>query len=126
MFVRFVVGTDQENAFWLTGIFAEARMMDEAGGLYSYESARLSETFAWFNRNLPCPPFGQKLRSGEWTAEAVSWFRDDAGEPLGRMWDLVAILREHGTPVRLATTGRPGKIVYRDRYQVVAETPRWA
>ena len=34
--------------------------------------------------------------------------------------------KEHGTTVRLVTTHKPGKIVYSDRYQVVAETPYWA
>ncbi|WZP00056.1 hypothetical protein EP7_001673 [Isosphaeraceae bacterium EP7] len=125
MFVRFVAGTEGENAFWLDGVFTVARLKDEAGELFSHESAMLSEIFAWFNENLPCPPFGRKLTSGEWSIDAVSWFRDDAGEPLRRMWDLVVILREHGTPVRLITTERPGTIVYRDKYQVVAETPPW-
>ena len=126
MFVRFVVGAEDENAYWLTGIITEARILNDAGELYPHESAHLSDTFSWFNEHLPCPPFGRKRKSGEWSHDAVSWFRDDAGEPLRRMWDLVAILREHGIPVRLVTTDQPGTIVYRDRYQVVAETPRWA
>ncbi len=126
MYLRFVVGSDDENAYWLDGIFTRARLLDEAGELYAYESARLSEVFAWFNENLPCPPFAWKRWNGEWSVDAVSWFRDDGGEPVRRIWDLVAILREHGTPVRFVTTKRPGRIVYRDKYQVVAETERWA
>ncbi len=126
MFLRFVVGTEAENAFWLIGVFTMAREMRDRGELYEYESRWLEEVFEWFNTHLPCPPFGEKRRAGKWTQDAVSWFRDDAGEALRRMWDLVALLREHGVAVRVVTTDKPGRIVYSDDYQVVAETPRWA
>jgi hypothetical protein len=126
MFVRFVVGTDAENAAWLTGIITEARLLRDRGELYRYESEHLEILFDWFNEHLPCPPFQDKFRSGEWTRDAVAWFRPDAEGPVGRMWDIVAILREHGVPVRLVTTQRPGKVVYEDAYQIVAETPYWA
>ncbi len=126
MFVRFVVGADAENAAWLTGVVTMARILHDDGKLYAYETELLEETFAWFNEHLPCPPFGEKLRIGEWTRDAVSWFRPDAREPVGRLWEIVAILKEHGVPVRLVTTEKPGRIVYEDEYQVVAETPDWA
>jgi hypothetical protein len=126
MFLRFVVGGDSDNAAWLTGIIAEAEILREKGKLYSYESEWLEEIFEWFNEHLPCPPFSQRRRTGEWTEDAVSWFRAEAGEPLRRIWDIVAILEEHGVPVRLVTTEKPGKILYSDEYQVVAETPYWA
>ncbi len=126
MFLRFVVGSDSDNAAWLTGIFTITRILDDDGALYPHESERLSALFDWFNENLPCPPFGQKLATGDWTRNAVAWFRPEAKSVISRMWDLVAILREHGVPVRLVTSNRPGKIVYEDNYQVVAETPYWA
>jgi hypothetical protein len=126
MFVRFVVGAESQNAAWLTGVITEARLLRDRGELYSYESERLEAILDWFNEHLPCPPFEKMLRSGEWTPNAVAWFRPEAKEPVGRMWDIVAILREHGVAIRLITTDNPGKIVYEDAYQVVAETPCWA
>ena len=126
MFVRFVVGSDAENAAWLTGVITEARLLRDRGELHAYESELLEAIFDWFNEHLPCPPFQKKLRSGEWTPDAVAWFRAEAKGPVGRMWDIVAILREHGVTARLVTTGRPGKIVYEDEFQIVAETPYWA
>jgi hypothetical protein len=125
MFVRFVVGTDGDNAFRLDGVFTAAWMLDRAGELYDHESQWLDEVVDWFNEHLPCPPFRQQLRSGEWTRAAVCWFRDKAGEPLKRIWDIVAVLEDHGTRVRMITTAKPGKIVYADRYQMVAEPPHW-
>jgi hypothetical protein len=124
MFIRFVVGAESEDARWLNGVFAGARRLADEGTLYAHEAALLDETFAWFNEYLPCPPFGAKLRSGEWTPDAVAWFRDDARAFVRRIWDLVALLRENGASVRLLRDARPGRIVYEDRYQVVAETFR--
>jgi hypothetical protein len=126
MFVRFVVGADAESAAWLTGVFTEARLLRDTGQLFDYECERLEATYEWFNQHLPCPPFKKKLPSGEWTQHAVAWFRAEASEPIRRMWDIVAILREHGIAVRMVTSERPGRIVYEDDYQVVAETPSWA
>jgi hypothetical protein len=123
MFLRFVGGPDAEDPHCLTGVFVAAQRLRDEGRLYDYEVALLNETYAWFNENLPCPPFVRFLGSGEWTPGAVAWFRDGAGEPLRRIWDLVHILRENGVPVRLVTTDRPGRIVYVDKYQIVAETP---
>jgi hypothetical protein len=117
---------DAENAFWLTGVITEARLLHNEGKLSKYEFELLKEIFAWFNDHLPCPPFHEKLWSREWTRDAVSWFRDDAKEPLRRMGDIVALLEEHGVPVRFITTEKPGRIVYADRYQTVAETLYWA
>jgi len=126
MFVRFVVGADKENSAWLTGVIAEARILSDGGRLYRYESELIEETFSWLNEYLPCPPFKAKLRSGEWTRDAVCWFRAEAKKSVGRIWDLVAVLREHGVLVRLVSTEKPGKIVYEDQYQIVAETLPWA
>ena len=126
MFVRFVAGADAEDAAWLNGIFTEARLLRDRGELFEHESEWLEATFDWFNKHLPCPPFEKKLSSGAWTREAVAWFRSEAKEPVSRMWDIVALLREHGILVRMITSANLGTIVYEDKYQVVAETPRWA
>jgi hypothetical protein len=126
VFVRFVVGDEAENPYWLTGVLTIARILQDEGKLYKYESEWLEEIYDWFNKHLPCPPFEQKRRAGEWTEDAVSWFRDDAKEPMKRIWDLVALLRQHDESVRMVTTDDPGKIVYSDEFQVVAESRRWA
>ena len=127
MFVRFVAGPDAEHAFRLDGVIMAAWTLRGEGALYDHESKWLEEVINWFNAHLPCPPFRRKLRSGEWTRDAVCWFRDDAVENLLRASGTsVALVKEHGTTVRLImATDRPGKIVYADKYQVVAEAPYW-
>jgi hypothetical protein len=101
-------------------------LLRDEGRLFRHEEVLLEATYEWLNAHLPCPPFSEKLRNGEWTRDAVSWFHADAGEVLRRIWDIVAILKEHDVPVRFVATQRPGKIVYKDEYQIVAETPYWA
>jgi hypothetical protein len=101
----------------LTGIIAEARLLRDDGQLERYEAEWLEETYEWLNENLPCPPFS----SSRWSREAVSWFKDDAGKAIERMWGIVSLLREHGLQVRLLRSRNPGKIIYEDQYQVVVE-----
>ena len=80
------------------------------------------ETFRWFNTNIPCPPFSEKRKGGVWSAEAVAWFRTSARQPIRRLRPLIRVLRSHGFVVRTIYSDVPGKVVYRDRWQVVAET----
>jgi len=115
MFVRFVVGNERERYWLLTGVITEARILRDDGRLEAYEVQALEKAYEWLNLHLPCPPFS----SSNWPRAAVCWFKDDAGDAVRRMWDLVAILREHGAPVRILRSQTPGKILYEDEYQVV-------
>jgi hypothetical protein len=115
MFVRFVVGADDAHHKALTGIINDAEALKVKGQLSPEEARDLEEIHKWLNRNLPVPPF----KSSKWPKTAVAWFKDSAGEPLRRMWDLVAILREHDVPVRMLKSKEPGKVLYEDDYQVV-------
>jgi hypothetical protein len=124
-YVRFVVGDQRENPYLLTGIITIARELRDDGKLDHYASNLVTELFEWFNNNLPCPPFAANRKSGQWTNDAVAWFKDDAKDAINQMWRLVAILKEHDVQVRFVQTTVPGKIVYSDQYQVVAETPKY-
>ncbi len=117
MFVRFVVGSDGQHHKQLTGVFTEARLLRERGELTDEEDALLSELYEWFNEYVPVPPFSARRIHDD----VVSWFKDDAGEPVTKMWDIVALLREHGVEVRLLRSRNPGRIVYEDEMQVVVD-----
>ena len=122
-YVRFVVGGEDENFHLLDGVFGVAHRLRDAGRLESYESECLNCVFKWFEENMPCPPFRKKLERGSWTPDAVSWFRCDAHAMLDRMWDIVALLKEKAVLVRFVATTEPGRIVYSDDFQIVAEAP---
>jgi len=117
VFIRFVVGHDAEHHRFLTGIITEARLLRDRGGLDQYQEAWLEESYEWFEANLPVPPFS----SSGWPKDAVTWFRDNAGEPIQKMWEIVSLLKEQGVPVRMLRSANPGKILYEDSCQVVVE-----
>ena len=74
----------------------------------------------WLNDNLEVPPCLKETGNDR----ALSWFHPRAREPIAVMWDLVAVLREHGQYVSLLTAKDPGLILYRDGWQVVAKPRR--
>ncbi len=120
-YVRFVVGKRSQDARWLTGVVTMGRL--KLRDFDRPSRAIVRDTFKWFNSNIPCPPFSAKRRSGVWTADAVAWFRTTARQPIARLRPLLRVLRSHGFVVRTVYADYPGKVVYRDKWQVVAETP---
>jgi hypothetical protein len=79
----------------------------------------------WFERNLPVPTprrdaFCVKSRK-RWYADGICWFVSEAREMIAHAFVLASLLREAGVPVRKVWTRRPGTVLYRDPYQVVAK-----
>ena len=114
-FIRFVVGSDKQHHRELTGVITEVRFLRDRDQLTAEEVDRLEDAYAWFNEHVPVPPFS----AAGWPRDVVSWFKDGASDAIGRMWDLVALLREHGAQVRLLRSTNPGRVVYEDDFQVV-------
>lgn len=117
VFVRFVVGSDGDHHRSLNGIVTEARFLRDEGRLSESERSRLEESYQWLNDHVPVPPFSTE----QWPRDVVSWFKGDAIEPISRMWDLVAILRDHDVATRMLRSPNPGKVFYEDVLQVVVE-----
>ena len=115
MFIRFVVGADGDHHRSLTGIVTEARIRRDNGDLDEHQASRLEDAYSWLNEHVPVPPFKQL------PSDSVSWFRDEVRESVQRMWEIVAVLRECGLPVRLLRSANPGKVLYEDDYQIVVE-----
>jgi hypothetical protein len=126
MYVRFVNATRSENAYLATGLFMATRWLRDDGVLDPQEVEFLDETLEWFNEHMRCPPFKEKLKTKAWSTEAVAWYHDHATRHIEKMWNFVSILKRHGEPVRMVKTKRPGKVIYSDQHQIVAETPRRA
>ena len=117
-YVRFVAGTNRDHPPTQHGVVTELRMLKESGMLAAYEVEHIDELFEWFNEELSCPPFSE----GRWSADAISWFKSSARDLISRFRDMIAILEIHARPVRMITTDDPGRILYEDEYQVVAES----
>lgn len=118
MFVRFVVGTNREAPRFQSGVVTELRMLRDSGELADYYVDYIEELFEWINDELPCPPF----ESSGWSKDAISWFKDSAQDFISRFRDMIAILEIHGRHVRTISTSQPGRILYEDEFQIVAES----
>lgn len=58
---------------------------------------------------------------GRWYADGSCWFVAEAREMIAHAFVLGSLLREIGVPVRKVATRRPGTVLYRDRWQIVAK-----
>lgn len=117
MYIRFVVGGDEEDHRQLTGLVTEARLLRDRNELTAAEEEQLEATYRWLNANLRCPPFS----SAGWSRNAVAWFKDSATGSIQQMRMLAVLLAQHDRPVRMLRSRNPGKVLYEDDDQVVVE-----
>ena len=96
------------------GIFAAAYRLLDGDELEMEEWRQLRELMNWFNENLPHPPESFAA------SRAVFWFRAGAEECIGRVWELVAVLREHGIHVLIHKCEHLANPCYGDALQVAA------
>lgn len=83
----------------------------------------IREELDWFEDNLPVPrgeAFRVKSRK-RWRNDGICWFVAGAREMIARAFVLASLLEEAGMPVRKVATRRPGTILYRDPWQIVAK-----
>jgi hypothetical protein len=122
MFVRFVTAELDDESHKELGVFHAAGTLRDSGLLSQAEEALLQEIRDWFNINLEKPkrftsakpPYYRRRQNG------ISWFKDSAGGRIGKMREMVALLKHHDVPVRMIKTTRPGYVVYEDEFQIVA------
>jgi hypothetical protein len=93
------------------GIFRAAGELEKREVLSDRERGQLRRALRWFNENLKVPRV---------TSRAVFWFKADAAECVGRVWQIVRLLDAHDTIVWMMRSERPGQIVYEDNYQLAA------
>jgi hypothetical protein len=115
MFLRFTIHREDSETGFAQGIFGAAYDLRDSGELEPHEIEWVDEILDWFKRHLPVP--NRFRRKG---SHGLCWFKAEAGEPLRRIWELVAFLEYREIPVRLHKTRDPGLRVYRDAHQVVA------
>ena len=113
-YVRFQTQLRCANTGRPAGLFVAAGRLEDSGRVAKCMRELFREHMTWFNQNLVVPSLGDR----NW--RCLFWFRSDAKSFIGRMWDLVAILREEGVSVQKRWTNVPGMIVYRDDFQIGA------
>ena len=108
------------------GIFRSVYCVRDSPDTPDWLRDEIARELVWFNDNLPVPNgsvFWVRSRK-RYRQQGLCWFRDDATEMIRRVFDLRALLQEGGYPIELMRTQRPGSILYRDAYQVVARPDR--
>ena len=83
----------------------------------------IGEEIDWFERNLPVPRYDAfRVKSRRrWYSDGICWFVAEAREMIEHAFVLASLLREIGVPVRKVATYRPGTVLYRDPWQIVAK-----
>jgi hypothetical protein len=112
MYVRFIVC--EPGIRPARGIFRPETTID-----WHFQPAWLQEQFDehrnWFNEHLPVPRKRRKLNAG------FCWFRPKAREHIARAREMARLIAETGVATAQIQTFRPGQILYRDDYQIVAK-----
>ena len=114
MYMRFVIPQINRDSGQLQGVFVTAYALLREGNLGDEEEETLQILLNWFEANLPIP------HSVEITRRATFWYKASAQQCIGRMWELVNLLRAHGYVVELQTCQRLCNVRYRDEYQVAS------
>lgn len=96
------------------GIFRSAGKLRDTKKVEPWAGERIEEICKWFNANLPCP----HLDGNDW--RAIFWFRSERQPMVRMLWELAAIIEEHGVFVEFIAKDNPGMIVYNDEFQVAA------
>ena len=116
-YVRFVVGSKDEDTHLEKGIFQAVVQALEMQLITGSDADDLNELGEWFNENLKKPAsFGRgRLLLG------ISWFKNGSTEHIARIWEIVKILERNGIYVKKIRTDKPGYVIYEDEWQIVAE-----
>ncbi|MEO6435901.1 MAG: hypothetical protein ABIP55_09085 [Tepidisphaeraceae bacterium] len=109
-FLRFVV--ERPRGGGNVGLFRISECIEDSPELPASARSQMRAAFRWFNTNLSAP---RRLPKA-----AICWFRADAQDSLERIRTLIEIYRLLGYPVSMQATRSPGRVVYRDEYQVAA------
>jgi hypothetical protein len=133
MYVRFITPWWQLRRGVDCGLFGPAYACVQDPDVPAVLREALWAEIEWFETHLPVPrpvrdAFCVRSRKS-WRAD-VCWFDQGAREAIARGFALASLLGECGVPARKVATRRPGTILYRDAWQIVAkpaaETPtRW-
>jgi hypothetical protein len=120
MYIRFCT---QDRHPWSRvpgGLFTVAYRLRADPAVEGWLRGAIADEIAWFEEHLPVPArFGVRSKR-HWLSLGVCWFRAGAAAHVARAFALVRWLDAAGAPLGRLETDRPGQILYRDPFQVVA------
>lgn len=121
-FIRFVVPERDSRTGQPMGLMSLAYAALRAGEIEAAREDELRESLTWLESNLPVPNrFARKHNVSHKETHGISWVKSEANEVVRRLRRIAEVLIDHGHPVEMKITARPGYVVYEDDWQVVAE-----
>jgi len=122
MYVRFIT-PERLRAGVSAGLFGAAYDCRDDEDLGEALRAAIRLELEWFGEYLPRPDERSFLvRSRKvWWPDGICWFRAEARAMIAHAFALRALLGECGVLVTKVSTCRPGQILYRDAWQIVAK-----
>lgn len=96
------------------GVFVAVDHLRRTGNLDEEDIVRYAFADAWFQENLPNPPFYDDGNS----LGAVTWFRETATEMTEQLRPLLSILDSKGVAWERSVSENPGQVVYEDPWQI--------
>jgi hypothetical protein len=124
MFIRFVLVRRHPDSGVEAGTFTLAYKLRDSPNLEAADRELLSDTLAWFGKNLQTPTrFNRSNSKGFYRRKTrgIAWFKDTASEHLARMHQVKAVMEKYGHAVTMISEARVGYVIYEDTVQVVAE-----
>ena len=118
--IRFVTQRRDAPDGQRAGIFREAYRLWHAETLPAADRIELRALLDWFNSHLERPPRLAASPRPHASKTATSWIRASAAMHVAQLRRLAGLVQDASIPVDELLTDRPGYVVYRDAYQVVA------
>lgn len=112
MYIRFATIENDRHSGVGKGVFQAAIAARDNHNTLPSVSDEIRSLIRWFNDELPAPD--------DVNARAIFWYKADAADFIEATWRLAAMLYVCDCPIYPIRCARPGKIVYRDHYQIAA------
>jgi hypothetical protein len=119
MYLRFIVVAPQART--AHGLFRSDYHPRYDPHLPDWLRAPIEEQYAWFNEHLALPRRFTVASRRRRIFAGICWFRADSHEHIAHARELAALVAEAGQQTAVLKTRRPGQILYRDEYQIVAK-----
>ena len=123
IYVRMVIPKKIDGFDARAGIFNAAYDLKYRPDVDQVSLNVLLDLLAWFEDHLDEPEKFSRTKN-DWHKDftrGISWFKPTADQYIQRLWALKSHLEEWGYNIDVLKTTRPGRIVYEDEFQIVAD-----
>ena len=119
MYLRFIVVAPRARPAF--GLFRSEYHPRYDESLPEWLRPPIEELYDWFGANLAVPRRFTVVSRRRRIYAGLCWFRPEAREHIARARELALLIAEAGQPTAMLKTRRPGQVLYRDEFQIVAK-----